>query len=309
MSLLSVVIPVYNAENTLWELFKRLQKSLESITSDYEIILVDDGSKDKSWEIIKIIAKSDHRLRATQLVRNFGQHVAITAGLHKCNGDHVVVMDCDLQDSPEEIARLYAKAGEGYHVVVARRNQRKDGRFKIFCSIAFYKVLSYLSGRQFDPQVGCFRIISRQVVDNYRLMQDKIRFFISMVEWMGFSTASVDILHAPRYEGKSNYTLRKLFSLAMDIIIANSYKPLKVSILFGISVAILSFIVALYLFVRAYFYGVLISGWSSIMISLFFIGGVMIFNLGLLGIYISKIFDQVKNRPLYIQLDEIGFAS
>jgi glycosyltransferase involved in cell wall biosynthesis len=305
---ISVVVPVYQGEKTTQELYIRLKASLETITKDYEILLIDDGSKDESWNVIAAIAANDNRVKGIQFVRNFGQHVAITAGLQRCDGDFVVIMDCDLQDPPEEIPRLYNKIQEGYHVVLANRKDRKDNWFKIACSYVFYKTLSYLSGKKYDSQVGCFRIISAQVVASYRRMNDQIRFFISLVEWMGFPTTSIDIQHSARLEGKSNYTFKKLCNLAMDIIISNSEKPLRMSIGFGFLVSSCAFIAALYIIARRIWFGVSVTGWSSIMIAIFFIGGVMILNLGLLGIYISKIFEQVKSRPLYIAFKEVGFS-
>lgn len=253
------------------------------------------------------ISQTDNKVKAVQFVRNFGQHVAITAGLHRCSGDYVVIMDCDLQDPPEEIGRLYEKIKDGYHVVLANRKKRKDSFLKIASSYLFYKSLSYLSGKKYNSQVGCFRIISSQVVESYRLMNDQIRFFISLVDWMGFPTTSIDIQHSARLHGKSTYNFKKLFNLAIDIIISNSEKPLRVSITLGFIVATGAFIAAIYIILRRFLFDIPVVGWSSIMIGIFFIGGVMILNLGLLGVYIAKIFEQVKSRPLYITLREIGF--
>lgn len=307
MTHISVIIPVYQGEDTITELCARLKTTLEPITNDYEIILIDDGSTDKSWHIIETIIKSASKIKAIQFVRNFGQHVAITAGLERSQGDFVIIMDCDLQDPPEAIPQLYNKINEGYHVVLANRNDRQDNWFKITCSYIFYKTLSYLSGKKYDSKVGCFRIMSRQVVESYRLMNDQIRFFISLVEWMGYPTTSVDIQHAARLAGKTTYTFKKLLSLAMDIIISNSEKPLKMSIVLGLLVSFGAFIATISIIVRRFWFGISVTGWSSIMTAIFFIGGVMILNLGLLGIYISKIFEQVKSRPLYITFKEIGF--
>ncbi|MBX9786264.1 MAG: glycosyltransferase family 2 protein [Alphaproteobacteria bacterium] len=307
MAEISVVIPVYQAENILQVLHDRLKKSLESITEDYEIIFIDDGSKDKSWDLIEDISKSNQRVRGIRFCRNFGQHCAITAGLDRCDGNYVVVMDCDLQDPPEEIPRLYKKIKEGYPVVLAIRKERKDSYMKILYSYLFYKTLSILSGLKFNSELGNFRMVSRKVVDNFRLMQDQIRFFISLMEWMGFPSTSIEIKHAERLHGKSNYNFKKSWDLALNVIIANSERPLKASIVLGVTISLLSFFFSCYIICKSIYYKTYILGWSSLIVATMFIGGVIIMNIGLLGIYINKIFEQVKRRPHYISLLEVGF--
>jgi len=183
MSHLSVVIPVYKAEKYLHELYTRLKESLEIISDDFEIVLVEDCGGDHSWEIIQELAKQDPRVKGIQFSRNFGQHYGITAGLDHCNGDWVVVMDCDLQDRPEEIPRLYQKAQEGYDVVLARRGKRKDPLLRQLTSYLFYKVFNYFTELEYDGEVGNFRIISRRVVENFRLMRENLRFFGGIIDW------------------------------------------------------------------------------------------------------------------------------
>ena len=300
MSIISVVIPVYKAEDCLNELYNRLVKSLSTISNDFEIILVEDCGGDRSWDIIVELAKQDQRVKGIQFSRNFGQHYGITAGLNHSDGDWVVVMDCDLQDRPEEIPRLYAKAQEGYDVVLARRGRRKDPMFKSLTSWLFYKVFSYLADINYDGQVGNFRIISRKVVENFRLMGEELRFFGGLIDWMGFPTTSVDIKHDTRSAGKSTYTFRKLWKLASETIIAYSDKPLRLSVNFGFLIAVCSFIYGFYIIARFIIYGSSIMGWSSMMVSLYFIGGIIIYNLGIIGIYLGKIFNETKKRPLYI---------
>jgi len=300
MAHISVVIPVYKAEGCIEELYRRLKASLESITTDFECVLVEDCGGDSSWEMIRDLAARDPRIRGIQFSRNFGQHYGITAGLDHCNGDWVVVMDCDLQDQPEEIPRLYAKAQEGYDVVLARRGVRQDSVFKRLTSRAFYRVFSYLADIDYDPEVGNFRIISRKVVDNCRNMREKLRFFGGIVDWMGFPTASIDVQHAERFAGESTYTFRKLLHLAVDTIIAYSDKPLRLSIKFGFTIAAISLMAGLGLLIYASLFGSPISGWSSLIISLYFLGGIIIANLGIIGIYLGKTFDETKKRPLYI---------
>jgi dolichol-phosphate mannosyltransferase len=297
---ISVVIPVYKAENCLEELYCRLIVNLEQITEDFEIILVEDCGGDRSWEMIRNLAIRDPRVLGIQFTRNFGQHYGITAGIDNSTGDWIVVMDCDLQDRPEEIPRLYNKAQEGYDVVLARRGQRKDSNSKRISSWLFYKLFNYLSGMKYDFQVGNFRIISKKTADNLRLMREQLRFFGGLVEWMGFPTASIDVEHSERLEGKSTYTLQKLMKLAFETIIAYSDKPLRISIYFGFSMAFMSFIYGTYIFIKSLFYKIPVLGWGSLMVSMYLIGGIIISILGILGIYLGKTFGETKKRPLYI---------
>ena len=300
MPVISVVIPVYKAENCLDELYRRLVAALQTITPDFEIMLVEDCGGDRSWEIIGRLSAQDARVKGIQFSRNFGQHYGITAGLDHCNGDWVVVMDCDLQDRPEEIPRLYAKAQEGYDIVLARRGKRQDPVLKRFTSWLFYKVFSYLADIEYDAQTGNFRIISRKVVGNFRKMREQLRFFGGLVQWMGFPTSSIDVEHAERLEGNSTYTLAKLWKLASETIIAYSDKPLRLAIRFGFTMSFLAFCYGVYIFTRVMFYGSPIEGWSSLFVSLYFIGGIIIAILGVMGIYLGKAFDESKKRPLYI---------
>lgn len=297
---ISIVIPVYRAENCLVELCARLAHSLETITNFYEIVLVDDCSGDNSWKVIEGLAAADERIRGIQFSRNFGQHYGITAGMDYCIGDWVVVMDCDLQDRPEEIPRLYAKAIEGYDVVLALRGTRSDPIFKRVTSWMFYKFFSYLADIKLDGDSGNFRIMSNKVVINFRRMNEQLRFFGGLVQWMGFATASIEVLHSKRFAGKSTYTFSKLWKLAAETIIAHSDKPLRLTVRFGFLMALMSLCFGLYILARAFFYGSPIAGWSSLIISVYFIGGVIIAILGILGIYLGKTFDESKKRPLYI---------
>ena len=300
MAHLSVVIPVYENESSLLELHKRLTESLGAISQDFEIILVEDYGKDRSWNIIKELAHSDTRVKGLRLSRNFGQHYAITAGLDVASGDWVVVMDADLQDRPEEIPRLYKKAMEGFEVVLARRGLRKDKRSKRFFSLFFYSIFGYLTGITRDSQVGNFRIISKTVAHNFRRMRENLRFFSGLVDWMGFDTARIDVRHDERTDGKSAYTPDKLLRLALDAIIAYSDKPLRVAVQIGFLMSFFAFLFGGFIVVRALFYGSPVAGWNSLIVSFYFIGGLIIAILGIIGIYLGKTFDETKKRPLYI---------
>lgn len=298
--LISVVVPVYKAENCLDELYRRLASALETITPNFEIVLVEDCGGDRSWEMIARLAGQDARVKGIQFSRNFGQHYGITAGMDYCDGDWVVVMDCDLQDRPEEIPRLYAKAQEGCDIVLARRGQRRDPILKRLTSWLFYKLFSYLADIDYDGQTGNFRIMSRKVVENFRKMHEQLRFFGGLVQWMGFPTASIEVEHAERHEGNSTYTFAKLWKLASETIIAYSDKPLRLAVSFGFLMASFAFCYGIYILGHALFYGSAIPGWNSLIVSLYFIGGVIIAILGIIGIYLGKTFDESKKRPLYI---------
>lgn len=307
-TLISVVVPVYKCEKCITSLYERLKKTLELITDDFEIILVNDASPDNSWNIIKKISKNDSRVKGINLSRNFGQHYSITAGMDYVCGDWIVVMDCDLQDKPEEISKLYAKAIEGgYDIVLGRRVQRKDGFIKKIQSKLFYKLFEYFSGIKFDYSVANFSINSRCVVDNFRKLREQNRSFPYFIHWLGFNKAYVDIDHGMREEGKSAYTLKKLLKFALDNVIAYSNKPLIMSIWMGLIMSIGAISYALYLISRYYFHNIKVEGWTSVMVSIWFIGGLIFANLGIVGLYIGKIFNEVKGRPLYVIKEKVGF--
>ena len=297
---ISVVIPVYKGAAFLDELHARLRKTLSGIPGRHEIVFVEDCGGDGSWDGILRLGASDPLVRGIQFSRNFGQHAGITAGLDLSLGDWVVVMDCDLQDQPEEIPKLYAKAQEGFDVVVARRGRRKDGWLKRATSRVFYGLFNYLAGIRMDAEVANFRIISRKVVEAVTGMRERTRFFGGLVEWTGFRTGAVNVEHAARPSGKSSYSLRKLTLLATEFIIAYSDKPLWLSIRFGFTISGLSVIAAAYIVYRALRFGSPVLGWSSLVVSLYFLGGLIISILGILGVYLGKVFEEVKGRPIYI---------
>jgi glycosyltransferase involved in cell wall biosynthesis len=301
--LISVVVPVYKGEDCLDELYRRVAASLGSFTQAFELVLVEDCGGDGSWEKIKALASRDPRVRGFRFSRNFGQHYGITAGLDEARGDWVVVMDCDLQDQPEDIPKLYHKALEGYDVVLALRTHRKDSWFKRLSSYLFFKLFRYLSGFDYDADAGNFRIISRKVADSYRQMRESLRLFGGLVTWMGFPTASIEANHAERLSGKSSYTFSKLVQLAFETIIAYSDKPLRITVKLGLLISLVAFGFGIYFVVENLMYGQPVAGWSSLIVSLYFLSGVIISTLGIIGIYLGKVFDEVKRRPLYIIAD------
>lgn len=297
---ISVVIPVYRAEGCLSELYSRLKDSLETISKDFEIIMVEDCGGDRSWEIIKELSGRDIRVKGIRFSRNFGQHYGITAGLDYARGEWIVVMDCDLQDRPEEIPKLYAKAMEGCDVVLARRDVRKDAILRRLSSKIFYRIFNWLADTDHDGQTANFRIISRRVVENFRMMRELLRSFPGLVDWMGFPTVSVTVEHGRRSSGESSYTFGKLWNLAVDVIIAYSDKPLRLAIKIGFAMTFFSFVLGGYFLYKTLVYGSIVTGWASLIVSLYFLGGVIIGILGIIGIYLGKTFDETKKRPLYI---------
>ena len=297
---LSVVIPVYGCCASLDALYERLEKTLSSITDDFEIIMVNDASPDLAWAKIQKLSELDNKVKGINFSKNFGQHKAIAAGLDYADGDWVIVMDCDLQDQPEEILKLYAEAMNGYEVVFGRRVDRQDTYFKRLGSKVFYWIYNYFTESNANGQIGNFSIVSKKVVHELRKITERNRPYALLVNWLGFSRSDIDIEHDIRSEGKSSYTFNKLLSLASDIIIAYSNKPLKLSINLGFILSTFAFLYALWLVVSYYYFDITVEGWTSVIVSIFFIGGLIISNLGILGIYIGRIYDEVKNRPYYI---------
>ncbi|SFQ22095.1 glycosyltransferase family 2 protein [Salibacterium halotolerans] len=304
---LSVVTPVYGCGDCIMQLYNRLSETLESISWQYEIIMVEDSSPDQSWSVIQQLAARDKRVKGIKFAKNFGQHTAITAGLDEALGDWVVVMDCDLQDQPEEIPKLYAKAREGYDVVFARRRDREDTLLKRWESKLFYKVYDYFTESTSDPAIANFSISSRKVIENYRHLREQNRNFPLFIQWMGFETAAVDVEHQQRMSGTSSYNLSKLMNLAVDGIVSQSNKPLRLSIKFGFLLSTGAVLYGLYLMYQYFFMFEPVPGWTSIMVSIYFVGGLLFANLGILGLYMGKVFNEVKNRPLYIVQESVGF--
>jgi len=304
---ISVVIPVYGCNNCLIDLYKRLKQTIEKISSQFEIILVNDSDSSNAWEIIKNLAEKDQRVKGINLSRNFGQHYAISAGLDHTRGEYIIVMDCDLQDQPEEIIKLYNTANEGFDIVLGRRIIRKDNLFKRLFSRMFYKLLGYLTDTVQDNTIANFGIYNKKVIRAIRSMGDSIKYFPAMVRWVGFRTTCIEIEHAERENGKSSYSFKKLSRLGLDIILSFSEKPLKLVLKFGLSMSFISFIMGV-VYLYQYLTGkIKVLGFASIIISIWFLAGIAIFILGIVGLYIAKIFERVKNRPVYIISEKINF--
>jgi dolichol-phosphate mannosyltransferase len=303
---ISIVSPVYGCKTCLHELYFRLMETLEKITPDFEIILVNDASPDGAWDTIVELANKNKKVKGINLSRNFGQHYAITAGLDYCIGEWVVVMDCDLQDQPEEILKLYSKANEGYDIVFGRRVSRKDHFFKKSLSKFFYLVFSYLTDTKQDYTVANFGIFHKKVIQAILNMGDYFRVFPILIQWVGYKKTYIDVIHSFRSKGKSGYNYKKLIRLAFDMIISFSEKPLKLGLKFGILISCLSFLFGLYNLILFFAGKILVPGYTSLIITIMFSTGIIISFLGLVGIYIGKVSIQVKNRPKYIVTQEIN---
>lgn len=303
---LSIVSPVYHGEKMVAELVRRCKESASSITDNFEIILVNDASPDASWAEIERECRLDPRVKGLDLSRNFGQHYAITAGLRYATGEWIVVMDCDLQDRPEEIPNLYRKAQEGFDIVYARRAHRKDGVLKRFSSSVFHRVFRWLSGLKTDHAIANFGIYHHRVIAEFNKMPERVRFFPVQIGYLGFKTASMDVIHAERASGKSSYRWSTLLRLAFEVMVSNSNKPLQFAVGLGFCMSVLSFLLALYNVIAKCLGIILVQGYTTTIFSIWFIGGLLLLVMGIVGLYVGKIFDQVKGRPLFVVRESIN---
>ena len=304
---ISVVIPVYGCPAAIPELHRRLVNTLKQIVDSFEIILVDDCCPQNSWEKIKEICSFDSHVKAIRFSRNFGQIRAITAGLDYCQGEWIIVMDCDLQDRPEFIKDLYAKAQEGYDVVFAKRINRKDSFLTKSFSKLFYKVYDYFADENTDNTICNFSISKRIVVENYCRMREHGRAYMLFIQWLGFKQTAIDSPADKRYEGDSSYNFSKKVAVAVDSIIAQSNKPLKFSTYLGFIISFMSLLFIAYLSIRFFLVKEIPEGWTTIVVSIYLVGGLLMFAIGVLGLYIGNIFDEVKNRPLYVISEKLNF--
>ncbi|HEV3230140.1 MAG TPA: glycosyltransferase family 2 protein [Solirubrobacteraceae bacterium] len=296
---LSVVIPVYGCADCLRALHRRLHDTLGSLASSYEIVFVDDRSPDGAWETLRELAAADPAVKALRLSRNFGQHAAITAGLANSDGRFTAVMDCDLQDPPEELARLYAKAREGYDVVLTRRPRRRQPILRRLSGSAYFRVRRALVGGSLENNMPNLSLLTRQVVDAFLTMRDRDRQYLLIVEWLGFRQAIVDVEQDERYAGRSSYGVGTLLRVAIDGIFFQSTALLRWVVYAGFVIALLG------LGLVAYAVIVLIAGrdlpqWTALPMLILLLTGFLTIAGGVTGLYVGKIFEQVKGRPLYV---------
>ena len=303
--LLSVVVPVFNETEVLDAFYKRIKNVGESLNSmNFEVLFVDDGSKDGSYQKLMDYAVSDENVKVIKFSRNFGHQVAITAGIDNAKGDAVVVIDADLQDPPEVITEFIEKWKEGYDVVYGIRERREgEGRLKLLTASLFYRLLKKLTNVEIPVDVGDFRLMSKQSVKVFKELKEKDRFVRGLVSWLGFKQTGVYYHRDKRYAGETKYPLRKMIRFAIDGITSFSGFPLKLATWFGAFTTIFAFAFMIIVFIGK-FMGYTIQGWASVMLSVLFMGGVQLICLGIVGEYIARIFEQIKQRPLYI-IEEI----
>lgn len=301
---ISIVSPVYRAENIVEKLVDEIQKAMILIGCSYEIILVDDRSPDNSWEVMQKLSVKFAEVKSIRLSRNFGQHPAIMAGLSQAKGEWIVVMDCDLQDQPKEIIKLYNKTKEGFDIVLAKRENRKDNFLKRLLSNLYTKLFNFLADSNFNYEVANFGIYNNKVISSILNIGDYIKAFPLFIHFVGFKSIAISVEHAKRHSGKSSYSFSKSISLAFNAIISYSNKPLKIFVKFGALISLISFLFGIYNIYLNIKGDISVSGYSSLIISIWLLSGIIITVIGVVGIYVGKIFEQTKNRPTFI-IDQI----
>jgi dolichol-phosphate mannosyltransferase len=301
---LSVVVPVYRCAGTVRELHRRLTDVLSRLVDSYEIVLVDDRANDDAWPIMQQLAECDAHVLACRLSRNFGQHIAITAGLEECTGEYAVVMDCDLQDPPESIPELYAKARTGFDIVYARRKSSCQAIERQIYNKMYFRLLGLVSRRKFDGELGSFSIISRRVIDALSRFQERDRHYLMVLGWLGFESATIDYRRDVRPEGRSSYSMRKLVAHAVSGLLFTTTRLLYWVIYAGIGMALVGVLLAIFFAIRWYSDGAL-PGWTSLIVVQFLVGGSIILCLGVASLYIAKIFEAWQQRSLYVMQDRI----
>lgn len=305
--LYSIIIPVYNEELVVEESHRRLKAVMDSTGEDYELLFVNDGSRDKTVEILRGIIQSDPHTRLLDFSRNFGHQTAISAGMDHASGDAVIVIDADLQDPPEVMLDMIAKWKEGYQVVYGKRLQRKgETLFKKLTAKLFYRLLHSMTDVDIPVDTGDFRLLDRSVCDVMRNLTEKNRYVRGLVSWVGFNQTAVEYVRDERFAGETKYPLKKMLKFATDGIISFSFKPLKFAEYLGVAVSLLSFLYLIVVIVQKII-GHTVEGWASILAVSLFFNGVILFMLGIIGEYIGRIYDEAKNRPLYILKEKVGF--
>lgn len=309
----SIVIPIYNEEENIPELYDRLTKVMQKLSEDnqltsnsYEIILVNDCSTDASWHLISELHKKDPRVKGITFSRNFGHHIALTAGLDRALGDTIILMDGDLQDPPEEIPILFEKYKEGYDLVYGIRKNRQDPLLKKITSYLFWLLLRKFSGVDIPAGQTMLRIMSRRIVNVVKDMREQSRFIHGMMAWAGFNVTTLEVKHNPRVKGKSKYNISKLFMLAFHAVTSFSVVPLRVATYFGLLCSLISLLLGLYYIYKTIVYGIPVLGYASIIVSIFFVGGIQLLILGILGEYVGRTYKEGQKRPLYIVQDYLS---
>jgi dolichol-phosphate mannosyltransferase len=303
----SIIVPLYNEEEVIEELYKRLKRVMDSCEEPYEVIFVDDGSKDKTYEKVKVICNEDNSFKLVKFSRNFGHQAAITAGMNTSVGKAVIVIDADLQDPPEIILKMIEKWKEGYEVVYGKRVKRNgESLFKKLSAKMFYRTLNSLTSVKIPVDTGDFRLIDRKVCDELNALPERNRYIRGLVSWLGFKQTAVEFVREGRFAGETKYPLKKMLKFAADAITAFSYKPLKLASYFGTLISILSFVYLIVVIYQKLFTDLTVSGWASIIACSIFFNGIILIMLGIIGEYIGRIYEEAKGRPLYIVRETIG---
>lgn len=301
---ISVVAPAFNEEKTIVEFISTVSRKLTELNLNYEILIVDDGSNDKTWLQVKTLSKDNLSIKGIRFSKNFGQHSAISAGLKFCRGEKVIVMDSDFQDDPNIINKLILESNEGYDIVIVKRIGRNEGLIYRIVQKIFYIILNFFSGVEFDSRQANFSIFNKRVLNEINKLEDVGRYFPADIELMGFSKSYIYAKQGLRVSGKSAYNFKKRAKLAIDTILTYSLRPLYVSIILGLVIMFVSFVGVGWVFVLKFIYGFTVEGWTSLILTLFMFGGTIILLLGVLSLYVAKIYLQVKFRPTYIISEE-----
>ena len=305
---LSVVVPAYNEEEVIQESYARLTAAVAAIGLPYELIFVNDGSRDKTPQMLAAICEKDANVRFINFSRNFGHQPAITAGMDYAQGDAVVVIDCDLQDPPEVIAGMVKKWQEGYEVVYGKRLKREgETAFKKFTAKTYYRLLQSLTNVEIPVDTGDFRLIDRKVCDAMKSLGERNRYVRGLVSWVGFKQTAVEYVREKRFAGETKYPLKKMLKLAMDGIMSFSYKPLKLAMSIGLFLSAASFVYLIVIICQKLFTDTTVVGWASTTAILVFTQGIVLMMLGIIGEYLGRIFDEIKGRPNYIVSETKGF--
>lgn len=304
----SIIIPMYNEEEVIKETYYRLKKVMDQSNQSYELLFVNDGSRDRSAEIITELAQTDKNIRLIDFSRNFGHQIAVTAGMDYAQGRTIVIIDADLQDPPEVIPQMLEKWHEGYDVVYGKRIKRHgETFFKKFTAFLFYRILGALTDGNIPRDTGDFRLIDRKVCDTMKKMNEKNRFLRGMVNWVGFRQTAVEYVRDQRWAGETKYPLKKMLKLAADGILSFSYKPLKLATYIGFLLSVSGFIYLIYVLYQKLFTDKTLAGWASIIAVNLVFNGITLLILGILGEYVGRIYEEVKGRPLYIVKEVVGF--
>lgn len=306
--LLSVIVPCYNEEEVIADTHRRLLAVLGGLPDlDFEVLYVDDGSKDRTWLLLHGFAEIDPRVRAIRLSRNFGHQIALSAGIEHAGGDAVVFIDADLQDPPEVISEMVAKWREGFEVVYGVRTERPgETAFKRWSAKVFYRVLNTLSEVDIPVDTGDFRLIDRKVVDALLAMPEQHRFLRGMVRWVGYRQAPLPYRRDPRLAGSTKYSLWKMVGLALNGIISFSSRPLRFATWLGFAASGIALVIGVYVLVLRLFTQALVTGWTSLVLAVLFMGGVQLVAVGVMGEYVARIYGEAKMRPLYVVAESSG---